>query len=550
MYKSRDDFVTCRSFEGIPGDISATAITSTHARIKNLTSSTPVAVGISFPTENVAAGTYTNASLTVNSIGHITAVSDGLSASVSADPTNEISGQAKAGSATTYMRSDAAPGLEKTGVTAGEYNNASINVDTYGRITSASAGTSAVLDVVAHETIIFNQIQHNSQVVSVLSTTDIKWSNDSQLPWINTLVDDTNTILVLQPGEYRIYAQVTITGDFEDRISYIFQLWDPRTDGELPIILESSTYYRGTGSINTITMVGSERIIVPVGSTRECVFKIRSVDFVSAQGGCFTIPSVTLCRINKITMTGSTTSLSSGSLPMVLTSKIIIDSNGHSLFAPGRRISGDSRLGTATPEIRRVLLTPVNCLIDSSTSQVVHTFTNSNQTPPNALDTEVWLVGGVRSSSPNNEIFYYINPHVFGFGDGNWKVVNYRVNMGTKGSANASPTLLPSETDLRTVFLVRKARLIGPEGNLNSTIVTDYLVEHADRISGTNITVPLTPSWTPAGDEYAFIWVATTSSNHVTVSAHIDLMRVSTLAPMAQVPMGPVSIPPALPILM
>lgn len=140
MYKSRDDFVTCRSFEGIPGDISATAITSTHARIKNLTSSTPVAVGNSLHTENVAAGTYTNASLTVDSIGHITAVSDGLSASVSADPTNEISGQAKAGSATTYMRSDAAPALADTGVVAGDYNNATITVDSQGRITTAISG--------------------------------------------------------------------------------------------------------------------------------------------------------------------------------------------------------------------------------------------------------------------------------------------------------------------------------------------------------------------------------------------------------------------------
>ena len=213
-------------------------------------------------------------------------------------------------------------------------------------------------------------------------------------------------------------------------------------------------------------------------------------------------------------------------IPLVLTSKIIIDSNGHSLFAPGRRVSGNSRLNTATPEVRRVLLSPVNVLIDSSTSQIVHTITNSHQSAPNESQDEIWLVGGVRSSSANNEIFYYINPHAFGFGDGNWKVVNYRVNMGTKSPNSASPSSAPSETNLRTVFLARKARQIGPVGNLASTTITDYLVEYADETTGTNTSIPLTTAWTPAVDEYAIIWVATTSSSHVTVSATIDLMRV------------------------
>jgi hypothetical protein len=212
-------------------------------------------------------------------------------------------------------------------------------------------------------------------------------------------------------------------------------------------------------------------------------------------------------------------------IPLVLTSKIIIDSNGHSLFAPGRRVSGDSRLNTATPEVRRVVISPENCLIDSSSSQVVHTITNSSVNAPNESQDEIWLVGGVRSSSVNNEIFYYINPHAFGFGDGNWKVVNYRVNMGTKG-ASGSVFTVPNETNLRTVFLARKARQIGPAGNLASTTITDYLVEYADETTGTNTSIPLTTAWTPAVDEYAIIWVATTSSSHVTVSATIDLMRV------------------------
>lgn len=99
-----------------------------------------------------------------------------------------------------------------------------------------------------------------------------------------------------------------------------------------------------------------------------------------------------------------------GYIQLVLPSKIIIDSNGHSLFAPGRWISGDSTLNTTTPEVRRVLLTPSDVLIDSSTSQVVHTVTNSSSHPPNDSSSESWLVGGVRTSSQNNEISYYLSP--------------------------------------------------------------------------------------------------------------------------------------------